>query len=96
MGPCFLFNDVFLTLTSLLGVIPGYPGVISFSEFLFFYLLFVFHSHCYLSCMAPVWHLIYIIMTSINQKGSTQDNLPLYKTTSAKLSPTLNWNVGPE
>lgn len=36
MGPFFLFNDVFLILTSLLGVIPGYPGVISFSAFLFF------------------------------------------------------------
>lgn len=45
--------------------------------------------------MAPVWHLIYIIMASINQKGSTQDNLPLYKITSAKLTLSLNWNVGP-
>lgn len=44
--------------------------------------------------MAPVWHLIHIIMTRINEKCSTQDNLLLYKTTSAKLS-LLNWNVGP-
>lgn len=30
MGSCFLlFNDVFLILTSVLGVIPGYPGPIS-------------------------------------------------------------------
>lgn len=42
MGPFFLFNDVFLILTSLLGVIPGYPGVISFSAFLFFHLFFSF------------------------------------------------------
>jgi hypothetical protein len=35
MGPCFPFNDVFLILTSVLGVIAGYPTLISFSEFLF-------------------------------------------------------------
>lgn len=90
MGPCFLFNDVFLILTSLLGVIPGWCHIFFGVSFL----SFLFHSHCYVSRMAPVWHLINIIMTSINQKGSTQDNLPLYTTTSAKLSPSLNWNVG--
>lgn len=43
MGPCFLlFNDVFLISTSLLGVIPGYPGVISFSEFFFSIFCFSF------------------------------------------------------
>lgn len=33
MGHCFLLNDVFLIMTSVLGVIPGCPGLISFSEF---------------------------------------------------------------
>lgn len=47
MGPCFLFNDVFLILTSLLGVIPGYPGChiffgVSFSIFCFSFLLLSF------------------------------------------------------
>lgn len=63
MGSCFLlFNDVFLILTSVLGVIPGYPGPISSFGVLFFYLFF--RSHYYLSCMAPVWHLIHSIMIS--------------------------------
>lgn len=49
MGPCFPFNDVFLILTSLLGVIPGYQGVISFSEFLFYLLFFI------LIVIFPAW-----------------------------------------
>lgn len=92
MGPCFPFNGAFLILTSILGVISGYPGHIFFPEFFFISL----RSHYYLSCMAPVWHSIHSIMISINQKPSTTKSISFYGYQATAYSPRFQLEVGPD